>query len=216
MAGYTTIRLRACIGRWRQLAGSLQAVRCRPQFCSIALAGLLLSLAVATLAWAQASPFVEYQVKAAFLFNFAKFVEWPSDAFQSEKTPIALCVFGHDPFGSALDEIIRGKAINNRGVLARRISELPDLKSCQLVFVSRFEDKHVPEVLGSLKGTSALVVGEGDGFAERGGAIQFFLEVNKLRFAVNVDAVQRAHLTVSSKLLALAKIVHDQGQLRGN
>jgi YfiR/HmsC-like len=177
---------------------------------------VLLSLVVAIPMRGQGNPPVEYQVKAAFLFNFAKFVEWPSDTFQSEKSPITLCVFRRDPFGSALDEIIRGKIINNRAVLARRINELSDLKSCQLVFISSVEDKHLSEVIGSLKGRSALLVGEGEGFAERGGGIQLFQEDNKLRFAVNLDSIQRARLTVSSKLLALAKIVHDQGHTKGN
>jgi hypothetical protein len=193
----------------------MQAAHFRAQFCATALATLL-ALAGATPTWAQASPSVEYQVKAAFLLNFAKFVEWPPEVFRREKPAIILCVFRHNPFGSALDEIIRGKTINNREVLARRISEMPDLKSCQLVFVSDREDGLLSEILNSLKGASALVVGESEGFAERGGGVQFFLEENKLRFAINVDAVQTARLTVSSKLLALARIVHDQGHPKGN
>jgi hypothetical protein len=175
-----------------------------------------LTLAPAIPARPQTSPSVEYQVKAAFLFNFAKFVEWPQDAFQTDKTPITLCVFRHDPFGSALDEIIREKAINNRELLARRVNDLPELKTCQLVFVSGREEKQLPEILNSLKGASALVVGEGEDFAERGGAVQFFLENNKLRFAINVDAIQRARLQASSKLLALARIVHDSGRPKGS
>ena len=201
--------------QWRRETGSQQAVRRRLHFCATTLATLM-SLAAATPTRAQASPSVEYQVKAAFLFNFAKFVEWPSDGFQNQKDPIILCVFRHDPFGSTLDEIIRGKTINNREVMARRVNELPDLKGCQLVFVSSAEDKRLSEVLSNLNGTSALVVGESDGFAERGGAIQLFLETNKLRFAVNLDAVHRARLTVSSKLLALARIVHDQDRPKGS
>jgi hypothetical protein len=193
----------------------MQAAHFRAQFCATALATLL-ALAGATPTWAQASPSVEYQVKAAFLLNFAKFIEWPANVFQGGKTPIAVCIFRYDPFGSALDDIIRGKNINNRELLARRINELPDLKACQLVFVSKTEDKHLSEVLNSLSGASALVVGESEGFAERGGGVQFFLENKKLRFAVNVDALQRAHLTVSSKLLALARIVHDQAHPEGN
>ncbi len=215
MSANDAYRLRGNLRQRRRNILSLQAAYLRSQFCSIALATLL-SLAIATPTRAQADPSVEYQVKAAFLFNFAKFVEWPSDTFVSANSPIILCVFGYDPLGNALDEIIRGKAINNRAVVARRINELPDLKSCQLVFVSSVEYKHLSEVLKSLKGTSALVVGESDGFAERGGGIQFLLEDRKLRFAVNVDAIQRARLAVSSKLLALAKIVHDQGQSKGN
>ena len=176
----------------------------------------LLALAGAIPARPQAAPSVEYQVKAAFLFNFAKFVAWPQDAFQTEKTAITLCVFRHDPFGSALNEVIREKAINNRELLARRVNDLPELKTCQLVFVSGREEKQLPEILNSLKGASALVVGEGEDFAERGGAVQFFLENNKLRFAINVDAIQRARLQASSKLLALARIVHDNGHPKGS
>jgi hypothetical protein len=190
----------------------LGSARFRIQACTLA----LLALAGAVPTRPQAAPSVEYQVKAAFLLNFAKFVEWPQDAFQTDKTPITLCVFRHDPFGSALDEIIREKAINNRELLARRVNDLPELKTCQLVFVSGREEKQLPEILNSLKGASALVVGEGEDFAERGGAVQFFLENNKLRFAINVDAIQRARLQASSKLLALARIVHDSGRPKGS
>jgi YfiR/HmsC-like len=191
--------------RWR-------TARLRVQLCTMALLLLTGSIPLQP----QSAPSVEYQVKAAFLFNFAKFIEWPTDAFSNEKTPITLCVFRYDPFGSALDEVIRGKTINNRELTARRINELPDLKSCHLVFVSEREDKLLSEIDKSLKGGSVLVVGESAEFAERGGAIQLFLEENKLRFAVNVDAVQRARLQVSSKLLALARVVHDGGHPKGD
>jgi hypothetical protein len=176
----------------------------------------LLALACATTAGPQDNSSVEYELKAAFLLNFARFVEWPADAVPSEKTPIIFCVFKHDPFGSALDEVIRGKSINSHAVQVRRTNELAELRSCQLVFVSEREERLLPETLASLKGSSALLVGEGANFAERGGAIQFFLENNKLRFAINVDAVQRARLQASSKLLALARIVRDGGHPKGS
>lgn len=187
----------------------------RAWFCAIALVALL-GVPGGTLIWGQASPPVEYQVKAAFLFSFAKFVEWPAEAFLNEKTPITLCVFGHDPFGGALDEIVRGEAINHREVLVRRINELPGLNSCQLIFVGNREDKRLSELLNSLRGASVLLVGETEGDAEAGMVIQFFSEGNQLRFAVNVDAMQRTKLSVSSKLLALAKIVHNGGHPKGN
>jgi hypothetical protein len=164
----------------------------------------------------QEPPTVEYQVKAAFLYNFAKFIEWPPEAFPNEKSPITFCVHGFDPFGTTLDEAIRGKSVNNRQFLARRTTEYPELKSCQLVFVSEKQDKHLGEILSSVKGVSVLLVGESAEFAERGGTVQFFLENNKLRFAVNVDAAKRARLQISSKLLALAKIVSDTGHAKGN
>jgi hypothetical protein len=169
-----------------------------------------LALSGAPFMRAQESPTIEYRLKAAFLYNFSKFVEWPADAFSGDQAPIQLCVFRDDPFGNVLDQILQGKTINSREVLARRIPELPDLKSCHLVFVSHRVDKHLPEILNSLRGTSALVVGESDGFAERGGGIQFYLEDNKLRFAINLDAVQKARLRVRSNLLALARIVHSK------
>ena len=148
-------------------------------------------------------------MKAAFLFHFAQFIDWPPEALQNEKSPLTLCVFGHDPFGRALDEVLQGKTINGREFLVRRTNDLAALKSCHLVFVSDSENKRFPEIIKNLRGASALVVGESEGFAENGGAIQFFLDDKKLRFSVNVDALQRARLKVSSKLLALAKIVHD-------
>jgi uncharacterized protein DUF4154 len=190
----------------------LSTARFHVQLCVMA----LLALTVAVPIRPQEAPSIEYQLKAAFLFNFAKFFAWPPDAFQSDKTPITLCVFRNDPFGGALDEVIRGKAINNRELLSRRIADLRDLKVCQLVFVSQKEEKQLPEILNSLKGASALIVGEGEDFAESGGTVQFFLENNKLRFAVNVDAIQRARLQASSKLLALARIVHDNGHPKGS
>ncbi len=200
-----SLRHRKWGGRWPRTA----------RLC-IQLFTSLLILAGAIPSCPQGTPSVEYQVKAAFLFNFAKFVDWPPDAFPSGTAPITLCVFRRDPFGGALDEVIREKTINNRELLARRINQLPELKTCQLVFVSDSAEKQLPEILNSLKGASALVVGESADFAERGGAVQFFLENNKLRFAINVDAIQRARLQASSKLLALARIVHDNGHPKGS
>ena len=207
-----TSRLRESLRHKERDTRWLRTARIRIRLCAAA----LLALACANSMLPQDSSPVEYQLKAAFLFNFAKFVAWPPDAFPSDKAPISLCVFRHDPFGGALDQVIREKAINNRELLARRINDLPELKTCQLVFVSETEGRQLPEILSSLKGASALVVGESADFAERGGAIQFFLENNKLRFAVNVDAIQRARLQASSKLLALARIVHDSGHPKGS
>jgi hypothetical protein len=173
-----------------------------------------LTLAAATLTLAGASPPIEYQVKAAILYNFSRFVEWPEDAFQSENAPINFCVFQHDPFGGALDKIIRGKTIRNRQLVVRRVSEVRDLRACQLVFAGETDNERLPDILKELKGTSTLLVGESEEFAERGGGIQLHMEDNKMRFSVNVDAIQRARLTVSSKLLALARIVHGDSRLK--
>jgi hypothetical protein len=209
-----TNRLRGSLQQEGRRTGPPRAARRQAQLCAMALALLLLVADVAPM-WGQVNASVEYQAKAAFLYNFVKFVEWPPDTFQSEKSPLSLCVFRYDPFGSALDEVIAGQALNNRRLLVQRINALPDLKACQLIFVSDREDKHLPEILNSVEGASSLVVGESENFAQHHGGIQFFLENGHLRFAINVDAIQRARLKVSSKLLAIAKIVHDEPHPKG-
>ena len=153
----------------------------------------------------------EYQLKAAFLFNFAKFVEWPPSAFSSDKAPITLCIAGGDPFGNTLDALISGKTIDNRNIATRRTKNVGDMGNCHVVFVDSSEDKHLPEIVDRLNAGATLLVGESPDFASRGGDIQFYMQDGKIRFAINVDAVQRSRLTVSAKLLALARIVHDDG-----
>ena len=152
----------------------------------------------------------EYQVKAAYLYNFAKFIQWPPEAFANEQSPLFLCIVGEDPFGQPLDGIAQGKMINGHALMVRRTTNLDDLKTCQIVFIGTGDKKRLSDLLRRLKGSSALAVGESREFAGMGGSIQFYLENDRIRFSINVDALQRAHLTASSKLLALAKIVHDQ------
>jgi hypothetical protein len=178
-------------------------------FHSVLVGVLLAGLFAASGASGDAGAPTEYQLKGAFLLNFAKFIEWPADTFSGGKTAFTIGVFGTDPFGAVLDDIARGKAISNHDLAIRRSSRPADFKTCQLVFVSDADNKIVSSLLESLKGTSALTVGENEGFAQRGGGIQFVLENGKIRFLINVDTVQRAGLKVSSKLLALAQIVHD-------
>lgn len=151
----------------------------------------------------------EYELKAAFLFNFAKFIDWPESSFANEHSPFAICVLGTDPFGPALDRTLHGKMVGNRPVTLARITEIVQARQCQVVFVAASESKRLPEIIDRLQNTSVLLVGESDGFAEAGGAIQFTLEDNRVRFTINTDVADRAGLKFSSKLLALARIVRD-------
>lgn len=151
----------------------------------------------------------EYQLKAAFLFNFAKFIQWPASAFPSAQSEFEICILGDDPFGKSIDDVLRDKAISEHPVAILRCKGLSDLTHCHIVFVSSSEKKRLSEILASLKGANALVVGETDGFAESGGAIQFTIENQRVRFIINVDAAEHAGLQVSSKLLALAKVVRE-------
>jgi hypothetical protein len=170
------------------------------------------ALACSTALFAQSKGPTEYEIKAAFLYNFAKFVEWPPTAFSDPKQPLGVCVFGRDPFGHALDDALAGKSIGNHPVILGRTRQLADLAGCQIVFVSATESPRLPEIVGRLQGHNALLVGETEGFASAGGAIQFVLDQNRVRFAINPDAADRAGLKISSKLLALATIVRDAGR----
>jgi len=169
----------------------------------------LLSFAGAPLDWAQAEPSGEYQLKAAFLFNFAKFVDWPPSSFASPQSPFVVCILGPDPFGHAIDEVLKGKTIEDRPVAIERLKVIAQLRQCHMVFVSQSESFHLAEIIQTLHGSCVLLVGEADGFAEAGGTIQFALEDNHVRFLINPDAAARAGLKVSSKLLSLARVVHD-------
>jgi hypothetical protein len=152
----------------------------------------------------------EYLIKAGFIYNFAKFVEWPSAAFSQPDSPIVIGVLGTDPFGNVLDRIVEDKKIGPRPFVVRRYKwgkDLKDLKDCKILFVSASEKTRIDEILLSVKGLPILTVGETPGFAERGGVIRFTLEDNRVRFEVNVDAAHQADLNISSRLLTLAKII---------
>jgi len=149
---------------------------------------------------------LEYQVKAAFLLNFTKFIEWPPAAFAQTDSPIAICIMGDDPPGSTLDRMVAGEVVNGRKVVARRIRSEPTPHSCQVVFVGGPE-KDVPTVLASL-GPGILTVGEGEAFVHDGGVIAFIIEERRVRFVINQAAAQRAGLKLSSKLLSVAKSVN--------
>ena len=157
----------------------------------------------------------EYQIKAAFLYNFAKFVEWPADAFTDPHSPIVLGIVGEDPFGSDLDGIVYAKTVNGRGFMVKRLAPGPDLRTCHILFISSSEKKRLAQILEQLKGSSVLTVGEMDRFVQSGGAVNFLLEQNRVRFEINVDAAARARLKISSKLLALARSVIDD-RMTGN
>lgn len=149
----------------------------------------------------------EYEIKAAFLFNFAQFVEWPANAFQDADSPVAFCVLGHDPFGAVLERTLDGETIRNRRVLIRRFRRVAELESCQLVFVSASERARLADLLPALSSRPVLTVGEVEGFGSAGGIINFYLEDQRVRFEINQVAARRAGIEISSELLHLGKLV---------
>lgn len=152
----------------------------------------------------------EYLIKAGFIYNFAKLVEWPTSAFAQPDSPIVIGILGNDPFGTTLDRIVADKKVDGRGFAVRRVKwskDFKDVKDCNILFVSLSEKEHMDSVVEAMKGLPILTIGDVPGFAKRGGIINFTLEDNKVRFEVNVEAAKRADLTISSRLLTLAKIV---------
>lgn len=149
----------------------------------------------------------EYHVKAAFLYNFARFIEWPSTTFRSPHDPFVICVLGADPFGSAMEETLSGKQIDGRPFRILRISDPAQANACQIVFVGSSERRKTAAIIGALPVAGVLTVGEMDGFAAAGGVINFTLIQGHVKFQVNPRAAGRARLQISSRLLNLAQIV---------
>jgi hypothetical protein len=153
----------------------------------------------------------EYQVKAVFLFNFSRFVEWPASAFASADAPFVVGIFGHDPFGRDLDEVVKGETVNGRPLVVKRLRNAADAAACQIVFIHQSEDKRLDEVLSSLGRRSTLTVSDAPGAAQRGVMIRLVTEKGRVRMRVNVDSARAADLTISSNLLRAAEIVTQSG-----
>jgi hypothetical protein len=149
----------------------------------------------------------EYQVKGAFLYNFAKFVEWPASAFPSAESSLQICLLGRDPFGRDLEKLIEGKKVNGHSLQVVRLQNPQQAVSCHIVFVASSEKKQIQQILQSLAGASVLTVGETAGFVQLGGIINFVLDEDRVRFEVNLKSAQQAHLKLSARLLSVAKIV---------
>ena len=153
----------------------------------------------------------EYDLKAAFLFNFAGFVEWPADAFADAGAPLTIGVLGDDPFGSSLDELVAGETIRNRPLLVRRYRTVEEVEGCQILFVSSSEAERLDQIARVLARRSILTVGESKDFALRAGIIGFELTERRLRLRINLAAASDARLTISSKLLRQAQIIRSNG-----
>jgi hypothetical protein len=151
----------------------------------------------------------EYEVKAAYLYNFAKFVEWPADTFKDANEPFVIAVVGRDPFGTALDQLLAGKTVNGHPVEIRRVADPSQARGSHIVYVAAPEDGTVPLALRRVSGDGVLTVGDGQGFAARGGIIGFRTEDRRVRFDINAHRAERAGLKVSSQLLKLARIVEE-------
>jgi uncharacterized protein DUF4154 len=172
-------------------------------------------IAVGLLLWGWSAPLagqalaVEYEVKAAFIHNFTKFIDWPSEAFEGNNSPFKIGILGTGPIDKPLLNL-NGKKAQKRSLEVSRLQNLNDVSQYHIIFVNSSENGSIRPILGALKGTGILTIGDTPGFIEHCGIINFYLKSGKIRFEVNIEASQRENLQISSKLLRLARIVKSQ------
>lgn len=152
----------------------------------------------------------EYLIKAGFIYNFAQLVQWPDAAFPQADSPIVIGVLGSDPFGATIDNVVQGKKLNGRSLVIKRLKwgkDAKEIRECNILFISSSEKDRLDEIIQTVKWLPILTIGETPGFATRGGIINLTLEGNRVRFEVDIEAAKQANLNISSRLLALARIV---------
>jgi hypothetical protein len=150
----------------------------------------------------------EDQVMAAFLFNFARYVEWPEDAFDRSDMPVNICMLSSKEFGDVVARTVSGKTVADRSVVVRWTSDLPEATGCHILFIGREFEKSHTDAVAVLDGMSIFTVADQEGFARAGGTANFFRANNRIRFEINPLAAKKAGLKISSRLLRLAKVVN--------
>jgi hypothetical protein len=159
-----------------------------------------------------ATPAAEYQVKAAYLFNFGQFVEWPRQAYDSPGAPFVIGIVGEDPFGKTIDEVVAGESIGGHPLVVRRFRNPEDISACNILFIGRSESTQLEETLKALQGRSVLTVTDITGAELRGAIIVLVNENNRIRMRINVAAARANNLVISSKLLRPAEVVGNEGE----
>jgi len=152
----------------------------------------------------------EYEIKAAFLYNFAKFTEWPPETFSGENDSLVIGVLGRDPFGDVLEKVIGGKTIGGRPIAIHRFRYSGFFERCHILFVSESEISRLRDIFQRLQKASVLTVSDIPEFAQKGGMIYLYPKENKIRFAINISQVEKARLKLSAKLLNLSQIVKEE------
>ncbi len=184
------------------------------------LLAVLLSIALGGAAWNAAAQTDdgdetnrEYAIKAAYLYQFGRYVQWPPDSFADSRAPLVIGILGRAPFGDILDEIARNKHVEGRPIVIRRFASMADYKPCHILFVTASVDEaEATAAISMAKKAPVLLVGEEPGFIQEGGLVNFFMDGNRIRFEINAEAARHERLKISSKLLNLAKIVEPGAQ----
>ncbi len=185
--------------------------------CVLACVGFWLACGPASAA--ENSNSKEYQVKAAYLYHFTEFINWPTNILTAPEAPIVIGILGEDPFGVMLDELVSNAVVRGHPLVIKRLKPGDDLQNCQMLYISHDAQAQMPALLQKLKGSAVLTVGDSSGFAEQGGMVNFVIVEEKkvvddktivqekVKLEINPEAAEQAGLQISSKLLKLARIV---------
>jgi hypothetical protein len=150
----------------------------------------------------------ESKIKAAYLYNFARYIQWPEDTFKNEKEPFCIGIVGTDPIKKNLEQLAKSKTINGRSLRVKQFTRPIEVQPCQILFISpSLKPESQQQILRSMEGKNVLMVGQSDAFLDMGGVIDFVVRNNKVRLMVDLDAAQREKLKFSAKLLRVAKVV---------
>jgi YfiR/HmsC-like len=149
----------------------------------------------------------EYPLKAVFLFNFAQFTDWPTNAFDASDSRFVIGVLGDDPFGQVLDDAVRGETVNGRKFVVERYQRVEDIKTCHILFISESETRRLDKIVSDLNGKPILTVSDIDNSAYRGVCVRFLTENNKIHLRINLDSLKDANLVMSSKLLRVSETI---------
>lgn len=149
----------------------------------------------------------EYQIKAKYLYNFARFVDWPEKSFQNPDSPYVIGIIGSDPYGIDLEKTVEGKQVKNRKFKIRRYQNLDSLSTCHILFIGTESRARLLQIFEKIKNFSILTVGDEKNFAKDGGMINFVIKKKRIRFEINMATVKRSHLKMSTNLLKMAEII---------
>ncbi|MEM7306289.1 MAG: YfiR family protein [Planctomycetota bacterium] len=152
----------------------------------------------------------EYHLKAAFLYNFALFTDWPKESFDDPKAPLVVAVVGKDPFGKHLTKTFDGKKAKGRPTEIRRFKSVDNIGHCHILYVPKDQASKIDTIRKKIGKQSVLIIGEKPGFALQGGAVNFYAKGSKIAFEINPKAAERARVTISSQLLKLARVVKEK------
>lgn len=155
---------------------------------------------------AQSKPLLEYQVKAAFLFNFTRFIHWPPTAYATGDAPFVIGIMGNDPFGTYLDDLVNEERVDGHRIVVRRYTDGQDLSDCQLLFISTNDAGKLQACLAATVHQNILTVGDADNFIKLGGILRFYKDDNKIKMEIRLAGAKAAQLDISAKLLQVAKL----------